>query len=134
MQGTSFTQFMKTREQAADAYVRGDGKPVDAMVPHQGSSTFHSPRGDTVTGAEDVAARYLKDAQAFHKNGVSHFEVLQQAADDTLAFWTGFQVATVQIGDMPRPIDMRIRVTEIFHRIDGEWKLIHRHADMPSSG
>jgi len=26
---------------------------------------------------------------------------------------------------------MRIRVTEVFRKIDGEWRLIHRHADIP---
>jgi len=26
---------------------------------------------------------------------------------------------------------MVIRVTHIYRRIDGEWKLVHRHADFP---
>jgi ketosteroid isomerase-like protein len=47
-----------------------------------------------------------------------------------LAFWTGFQFATVQIGDMPKPTDMKIRVTEIFRKFDEGWKLVHRHADV----
>jgi ketosteroid isomerase-like protein len=34
---------------------------------------------------------------------------------------------------MPRVVDMRIRVTELFRRVDGKWRLIHRHADMPST-
>jgi len=27
---------------------------------------------------------------------------------------------------------MVIRVTHIYRRIDGDWKLMHRHADFPS--
>ncbi|MDE2450569.1 MAG: nuclear transport factor 2 family protein [Gammaproteobacteria bacterium] len=37
----------------------------------------------------------------------------------------------MQIGKMPQITNMRIRVTELFRKIDGEWRLIHRHADMP---
>jgi ketosteroid isomerase-like protein len=125
-----FEQFFEARQKAASAYVSGDGSAVDAIVPHAGEATFHSPGGDSVTGAEAVAARYLNDARAFKPDGSSRFEVLQKASDGELAFWTGYQVATVQIGDMPKPMDMRIRLTEVFRKIGGEWKMIHRHADM----
>ena len=127
----TFKDFRMQREQAAKAYVRGDGSKLDALVPHDGSASFHSPRGDTVVGAQDVAARYLADAKAFHSNGTTELEVVQQAHDSDLAFWTGFQTATVRIGDAPKPVEMRLRVTEIFRRLDGEWRMIHRHADMP---
>jgi ketosteroid isomerase-like protein len=125
-----FDAFFKRRQEAASAYVTGDGGLVDALVPHEGAASFLSPGGDSVTGAKAVAARYLKDAKAFKPGGKSKFEVLQKVSDDTLAFWTGYQVARVQIGDMPKPMDMRIRITEVFRRIDGEWQMIHRHADM----
>jgi len=29
--------------------------------------------------------------------------------------------------------DMTLRVTHIYRRIDGDWKLVHRHADFPPS-
>jgi ketosteroid isomerase-like protein len=131
MPATSFNDFMTTREKAAEAYVRGDGAKVDTIVPHSGAASFHSPAGDTVTGAEAVAKRYLKDAALFHDSGTSRFDVLQKGDSGDIGFWTGFQIANVQIGDMPRPVEMRIRVTEIFRRIDDDWKLIHRHADAP---
>ncbi len=131
MTKTDFDDFMEIREKAAEAYVRGDGTKVDRLVPHSGTASFHSPTGDAVSGGEAVAARYLKDAPAFHDNGASHFEILQKGHSGDVGFWTGFQIATVQFGDQPKPVEMRIRVTEIFRRIDGTWKMIHRHADRP---
>jgi ketosteroid isomerase-like protein len=129
MADMSFDDFLLIRERAAAAYVRGDGRAVDAIVPHQGAGSFHGPSGDTVTGAEEVARRYLTDAALFRDNGASRFEVIQKGHAGDVGFWTGFQVANVQIGDMPAPVDMRLRVTEVFRRIDGAWKLVHRHAD-----
>jgi ketosteroid isomerase-like protein len=126
---TDFNEFFDRREQAAQAYATGDGAPIDALVPHEGDATFHSPGGDTMTGAKLVADRYLNDAKAFKPIGASRFEVLQRGSDGDLGFWTGLQVARVQIGDMPEPVDMKLRVTEIFRRIDGDWKMIHRRAD-----
>jgi ketosteroid isomerase-like protein len=125
-----FRQFFIAREKAARAYVAGDGGPVDAIVPHEGEASFHGLGGDTVTGGKAVAARYLNDAKLFRPGGETRFEVLQKGSDGDFAFWTGYQIATVHMGDSPEPVQMRLRVTEVFRRIGGQWKLVHRHADM----
>ena len=117
------------RAEAAQAYVTGVGSRVDELVPHEGDATFFSPLGDVVTGGHDVAERYLHDSKAFHPEGTTRFEVLHKAQSGDLAFWTGYQVARVHIGSMPDAKDMRTRVTEVFRRIGGRWKLVHRHAD-----
>jgi ketosteroid isomerase-like protein len=133
MPDSTFENLMSVRQRAAEAYVSGDGAKVDSLVPHDGMASFHGPRGETVIGAENVAARYIKEAPSFHSDGTTQFEIIQQSCDGALGFWTGFQVATVRIGDAPRPMTMRLRVTEIFRKIDGNWKLIHRHADLPTN-
>jgi ketosteroid isomerase-like protein len=125
----TFSQFFERRRDAAIAYAAGDGSLVNALVPHQGDATFHSPKGDTVTGSIEVARRYLADVKGFHPNGTSHLEILQMGEDGNLGFWTGFQIANVQIGDMLEPTQMRLRVTEIFRKSDSGWQMIHRHAD-----
>lgn len=130
---TTFEDFLSTREQAAKAYVRGDGTQLDALVPHDGVASFFGPGGGAIVGAKNVARRYLGDAAAFHPNGTTHFEVIQQGQAGTLGFWTGFQLATVQFGESSHPAKMRIRVTELFQQIGGKWRLIHRHADLSSS-
>lgn len=81
-------------------------------------------------GAPAVAERYRKDADSFETGGKSRLEVLQKGTSGDLGFWTGFQVATVKPSASAAPLEMRIRVTEVFRNMDGEWKLVHRHADL----
>jgi hypothetical protein len=90
MPDPTFDAFLARREEAASAYVRGDGAPLDAMLPHSGAASFHSPAGDTVTGAAEVAGRYRSDAKLFGEDGVSRLEIVQSGASGDLGFWTGF--------------------------------------------
>lgn len=50
--------------------------------------------------------------------------------DGTVAVTVGIEEGVVRVdGGEPRP--MRLRVTHVLRRIDGEWRLVHRHADFP---
>jgi NAD(P)H-dependent FMN reductase/ketosteroid isomerase-like protein len=122
-----FESFMKKREKAAAAYVNGDGAPIDALAAREGMATFFPPMGGSVSGAREVAKRYGGDVKSFSAGGTSRLEVLQSEASGGLAFWTGFQDAEVKFGD--RKTKMRLRITELFRREKGQWKLVHRHAD-----
>jgi len=122
-----FEEFMKKREQAAAAYVNGDGAPVDALAVHDGEATFFPPTGGSVSGAHEIAERYGVDVKSFSRGGHSKLEVLQSGDQGGLAFWTGFQDAEAKFGD--RKVKMRLRITELFRREGGHWKLFHRHAD-----
>ncbi|HEX3810238.1 MAG TPA: NAD(P)H-dependent oxidoreductase [Rhizomicrobium sp.] len=126
-QSESFDDFMKRRETAAAAYVRGDAAPLDKMIPKEGDATFFPPNGGTVSGAADVAARYDKDAKAFGPGGTTSLEVLQSGASGNLAFWTGFQNARAELGG--HTVDMKLRITELFRFAGGSWVMVHRHAD-----
>jgi NAD(P)H-dependent FMN reductase/ketosteroid isomerase-like protein len=124
---SDFEDFMKRREAAAHAYVRGDASMLDALVTRNGPATFFHPRGDVVQGAEAVAKRYDADAKSFDPSGQSTLEILQSGAGGDVAFFTGFQTAEAKIRG--KPVSMRLRITEVFRRIAGEWRLVHRHAD-----
>ena len=47
-----------------------------------------------------------------------------------LAYTVGFEVGEVVVDRGPAT-PMTIRVTHIYRRIDGEWRLVHRPADFP---
>jgi NAD(P)H-dependent FMN reductase/ketosteroid isomerase-like protein len=125
--GSDFEGFMQRRTQAAAAYVNGDAGPVERLAAMSGAATFFPPNGGAVSGAEEVAARYRCDAKSFAPGGSSQLQVLQSADSGSVAFWSGFQEATARLRG--KEVSMKLRVTEVFRSVDGEWKLIHRHAD-----
>ena len=124
-----FDDFMEQRMAAAGAYVTGDASPLVRVLAVDSPATFFAPHGGVVQGATEVGARYVSDAHAFRAPGHTRFEVLQVGASGDLAYWVGLQHATVQTADMTQPAPMTLRVTEIFRRESGAWKLVHRHAD-----
>jgi ketosteroid isomerase-like protein len=129
-QEKDFEQFMRTRTRAAEAYVNGDVTLLDAVSTHAGPATFFGPDGAFVTGATDVRARYAKDAKHFAPGGQNALEILHSSASGELGYWVGFQRATAKLEGKKDPVPMTLRVSEIFRRESGEWKLIHRHAEM----
>lgn len=126
---TDFDAFLEIRRQAARAYVNGQAGPLDQLVATACPVSFFPPRGGREVGAEWVANIYARDAEAFCQGGETTLEILHSDSVGDLAYWTGLQHATVRFADQDEPVEMRLRITELFRREDGAWKLIHRHAD-----
>ena len=59
--------------------------------------------------------------------GVEHTVI---ASSGDLAYTVGLERGSVSVQGGP-PRDVVIRVTHIYRRIGGDWKLMHRHADFP---
>jgi ketosteroid isomerase-like protein len=89
-----------------------------------------------VEGAGPVEQAQVRGAAAFGPASTGHFEVLNSGSSGDLAFWTGRQVASMDVRGQDDPVTMVLRTTEVFRREDGEWKLVHRHADVapPAAG
>jgi len=82
----------------------------------------------TVSGWDDVGPVFEKLAAQF--SGCSSFEIEVVGADAGADF--GYVVAiertTASIGGRP-PAAYALRVTTVFRREGGEWKVVHRHGD-----
>ena len=124
-----FKTFMQQRQEAAAAYVGGNAAPLAALAAQDLPATFMGPGGGAVHGTQEVLARYSRDARIFEAGGTTQFEILEMAAADTIAYWTGFQTARVRMHGKPDVMPMKLRVTEVFRREGDAWKLVHRHAD-----
>jgi NAD(P)H-dependent FMN reductase/ketosteroid isomerase-like protein len=122
-----FDSFMKQRERIAAAYSSGNPKPLDAVVAREGTASFFPPRGRIVTGSTAVAKRYHHDAKMFSPGSKSKLEILDAGASGEIGFWVGLQRFEGTIAG--KHAKMTLRITEIFRRLHGDWRLVHRHAD-----
>jgi len=127
---TDFQQFMKQRAQIALAYVNGDAGPLGDIVTHREPAHFFGPNGGHADGVAAVGEDYRGGAAHFEPGGDSRVEVLQAQDSGDLAYWVGLQHARVRVKGKAEPVPMDLRVTEIFRREEGRWRLVHRHADM----
>jgi ketosteroid isomerase-like protein len=64
------------------------------------------------------------------KRGALVPEDLVTCRSGDLAYTVGFERGEVVVDGETR-VPMTIRVTHIYQRIDGQWLLVHRHADFP---
>jgi ketosteroid isomerase-like protein len=126
---TDFDTFLEIRRQAAQAYVNGQAGPLDQLAATACPASFFPPRGGHEVGAEWVANIYGRDAEAFAEGGETTLEILHSDSAGDLAYWTGLQHATVRLAGHDEPVEMHLRITELFRHEDGAWRLIHRHAD-----
>jgi len=128
---SDFDSFMTTRVEAASAYVRGDATPVCDLSSRQEPATFFGPDGGVVKGAEAVIGAYREGAARFGADGQSRLEILQQGFSGDVGYWAGLQHAVVEMDGKATP--MTLRITELFRKESGQWKLVHRQADMMKS-
>lgn len=126
---TDFEQFMVIRLKASTDFVEGNFTPLKDLSVTADPATIFPPNGIYITGVSEVNDFNQKGASNFIPHAENEFEVIHQDASNSLAYWTGIQRSSVKMKGQDAPIIFNLRVTEIFRKEHGSWKLAHRHAD-----
>jgi ketosteroid isomerase-like protein len=114
---------------AADAFSRGDPEPVKELYSEADDVTLANPFGparrgrEAVMGALDYASSQMSDGQ------VVGFDELARYKSDELATILEVEHWRARIGDRDSVEPFDLRVTRTFRSENGEWKIVHRHAD-----
>lgn len=81
----------------------------------------------TATGVADTAALFHDLAQAFSDCTSYTHELVAAHVDGDLAYTAGYERTSVSVYGKPQTY--ALRVTQVYRREAGEWKVAHRHAD-----
>jgi ketosteroid isomerase-like protein len=105
----------------------GDAGPRHEMWSHTDPVTVFGAARSSIGWAE-VGPMFNQLATRFSNCRSCEWEVLATDVGEDFAYLLAIERTTASVGDSP-PTPYTLRSTTIFRREDGDWKIVHRHAD-----
>lgn len=120
--------FVSRQEAADDALHNGDPEPRIQLCSHEDPVTVLGAFGMVASGWDEVSETFRWVASQFSKGEEFRLEVIAAGVSGDLAYTVGYEHSVVaREGGPVRP--NRLRVTHVYRRENGEWKIVHRHGD-----
>jgi ketosteroid isomerase-like protein len=121
-------ELIRRSAEANAALMRGDIHGYRALIPHTDDYTLMSPFGGTPTRGSDMTAERWEASGRFFRNGTFEQEVVQSYGSADMVVLVIIERCHVEAGGLPAQ-EWPLRVTLVYRREGGEWRLAHRHAD-----
>ncbi len=121
-------QTVNQVETASNHFVGGDAVPFKACWSHSDDVTIMGAWGAYEQGWALVGPRLDWAAARFREGHVS-FELLAMSMSGDLAYTVWIERGEVRVAGRRELSPMVLRVTHLYRREDGTWKIIHRQAD-----
>ena len=114
--------------EAERALHEGDPEPRLAMWSNNDPVTLLGAFGMAKRGWEEVSRTFRWVASRFSNLTEYDFELIAAGVSGDLAYTVGYERHSVSIAGGPVEPHV-IRVTHVYRREAGEWKIVHRHGD-----
>jgi ketosteroid isomerase-like protein len=122
------TPTLARQTEAEQALVNGDPGPRLAMTSINDPVTVFGAKVPVRRGWDEVSQTLRWLAARWSESTEYRFDLLAADVSGDLAYMIGFEhIANSVVGVPVEPYTLR--VTHIFRRENGEWKIAHRHAD-----
>ena len=114
--------------EALNRMLNGDPEPMMEVWSHGSDVATMHPLGGRETGWEEVRANWEQVAQAFSDGQVSLEDLVVVPLSEDVAYTLGTEHGQATLGEESVSIDWR--VTNIYRREGGGWKMVHHHTDV----
>ena len=122
------TPTLARQHEAEQALINGDAGPRLAMTSMQDPVTVFGAKVPVRRGWNEVSETVRWLAARWSDSTDYRFELVAADVSGDLAYMVGFEhIANSVVGVPVEPYTLR--VTHVFRRENGEWKIAHRHAD-----
>src|SRR5687768_10428356 len=137
---SGFAAFLAQWESAQSRFINGDPSLWKQNSSQGDDASIFGAFGGSEKGWKEVGARYEWASAQFEDSGAKQkIEYLSTEVSGDVAFTVSIERQVARIVGQKEATPRSLRVTQVFRKEGGLWKLLHRHADplverMPSSG
>jgi ketosteroid isomerase-like protein len=124
-----FLAAMLPRQLGAERALCGDAGPRSGTWTQRDPVTLFGAVVAVREGWEEVSGVLRWLASRLSELSDHQFDLVAAGASGDLADTVGFEHKTV-VAD-GEPATYTLRVTHVYRREDGEWRIVHRHGDRP---
>jgi ketosteroid isomerase-like protein len=127
--GPPYDLPLEEYHRARIAITNGDPEVYKRLYSRRDEVTLANPFGPPVRGSREVSAR-LDGAAANYRDGEAvGFQNVATVVTRSLAYTVAIESYRARVGGAQAIVPAAVRVTTVFRREDGAWKVVHRHAD-----
>jgi ketosteroid isomerase-like protein len=114
---------------AGHEITNGNPEVYKALDSRRDDVTLANPFGPPVRGWSKVSATLDRAAENYRDGEVVGFENVSTVVTADLAYTVELESYRARVGGAEEIAPVSVRVTSVFRREDGVWKVLHRHAD-----
>ncbi len=129
MTSAHFEETIEIYHRALGELLRGDPEPVKGLFSTRTDVTLANPFGPAVRGKTQVDAVIDRAAAGFRDGKVASFERISGEVRPDLAYILEVEHLRARLGGGQDISPFTLRATTVWRHEDGEWKIVHRHAD-----
>jgi ketosteroid isomerase-like protein len=114
---------------ALDEIMKGSAEGYKRVYSRQDDVTLANPFGPPARGWDEVAKTLERAASHYRDGEATGFENVAKYTTPELAYTVEIERCQAKVEGRDDVSPLAVRVTTIFRSEEGEWKVVHRHAD-----
>jgi ketosteroid isomerase-like protein len=107
----------------------GNPDVYKSLYSRREDATLANPFGPPARGWSEVSTTLDRAAANYRDGEAVGFENVSTVVGGDLAYTVEIESYRARVGGAKEVVPVAVRVTTVFRREDGVWKLLHRHAD-----
>lgn len=126
---TDLESFIEETHRALSEFLRGNPEPFQKLYSRRDDVTLANPFGSISRGWKAVSDNLAVAASRFRDEESASFETVARYMTPDLACIVEIERYVAKFAGGGTPRSLALRVTSVFRREDGQWKVVARHAD-----